>query len=239
MKAFMKQLVIQFRGDMRDKSVLMVYYMVPLVFYLVMASIFKLLGPEADKTMVTALSIFAMSMSAYLGLPQTLVHARENGVLEAYRVAGIPAWSMPLAAILNSFLHMMIVAVLILLTAPTLFHAQLPASIPAHLGAMALIALCSEALGVLLSCFVRKQSTLTLAGQCLFMPTILLSGIMFPASLLPKPMQIAAEILPATQGMRLLGNGAVNLLPFGVLMGITIAAFAASVFLFRKISRKA
>lgn len=109
MKAFITHLEVQFSGDLRDKGILMVYYLVPLVFYAVMSSIMKLPEMNMSETLITSISIFTLSMSAFLGLPQTLVKARETGVLQAFRVAGIPSWSMPLSAIVISLLHIMIV----------------------------------------------------------------------------------------------------------------------------------
>lgn len=239
MNAFISGLYIQFLGDMRDKGVLMVYYLVPLLFYLVMGSILKLPGLESGSTLITSITIFAMSMSAFLGMPQTLAKARENGVLNAYRVAGIPAWSLPLSAIIISLANIMIVAVIILFSAPYLFQAEWPQSIPLHIFCMAIVAIASEALGVLLACFVKKQSSLTLVGQCLFLPTVMLSGIMFPASLLPKPMQAIGEMLPATHGMRLASEGALQFAPLLALLSLTIVAFAVSVMLFKRIGMRA
>ncbi len=237
MKAFLIHLMVQFRGDLRDKGVLMVYYLVPLAFYLVMGSIMKALEMESGAPLTLSITVFALSMSAYLGMPQSLVKAREQGVLEAYRAAGIPAWSMPIATIVISTLHMLAVAVVILVTAPLLFGAAIPESMGRYALTVLLCALCSEGLGALLACLVKKQNTLTLAGQCLFLPTVMLSGIMFPASLLPKAMQWAGEALPATQALRLYaGNGAA---PLVVLLVVTVGAFAVSVALFRRISMRA
>lgn len=236
MKAFIVGLYIQFRGDMRDKGVLMVYYFVPILFYLVMGSILKLPGLESSGNPITSITIFTISMSAFLGMPQTLVKARENGVLNAYRVAGIPSWSLPLSSIIISLVHIMIVAIVILFSAPYLFQAAWPQSIPLHLFCMMVVAIASEALGALLACFVKKQSSLTLVGQCLFLPTVMLSGIMFPGNFLPKPMQVISEILPATQGVRLLSNGTVQLTPILILLALIFIAFTASVMLFRRIS---
>lgn len=238
MKAFITGLFIQFRGDLRDKGVLMVFYLVPLAFFLVMGSIFNLPELNMGDSVITSLTIFSISMSAFLGMPQALVKSRENGVLGAYRVAGIPAWSLPLTTIIISFIHMMIITLIILFTAPLIFGAASPESIPLHLLSMALVILCSEALGTLMSCFVKKQNTLTLVGQCLFMPTVLLSGIMFPSDLLPKAMQVIGNILPATQGMRLLSDGAVHMTALIVLLSVTAVSFAISVVLFRRISVK-
>lgn len=239
MKAFVTTLSIQFRGDLRDKDVLMVYYFVPTLFYLIMGSIFKLPGLELGQNMISSVTIFAMSMPAFLGMPQTLVKARENGVLNAYRVAGIPAWSLPLSTIIISFIHIMIVAIIILVSAPYLFQAEWPHSIPLHIFGMAIVAIASEALGALLAGFVKKQSSLTLVGQCLFLPTIMFSGIMFPAKFLPKPMQVIGEILPATQGMQLISEGVLQITPLLILFLLTAVAFTVSVILFRRTSMRA
>ena len=237
MKAFFIQLGVQFRGDLRDKGILMVYYLVPLAFYLVMGSIMKALEMETGAPLTLSITVFAMSMSAYLGMPQSLVKAREQGVLEAYRAAGIPAWSMPIATIVISTLHILVVAVIILATAPLLFGAAMPEHMGRYTLTVLLCALCSEALGALLACLVKKQSTLTLAGQCLFLPTVMLSGIMFPAALLPKAMQLAGEALPATQTIKLYTGSSVW--PLVVLAAVTLGAVAAAVVLFRRISMRA
>lgn len=238
MKAFITHLMVQFQGDMRDKGILMVYYLVPLVFYAVMSSIMKLPEMNMSENLILSISIFTLSMSSFLGLPQTLVKARESGILQAFRVGGIPSWSMPLSAIIISLLHIMIVACIILLTAPFIFSASLPSDIALHVLCVILIALASEALGVLLACFVKKQSTLTLAGQCLFMPTIMLTGIMFPANILPKSMQMIGWILPASQGMKLISNGVLQTMPLFILIALTIFAFGVSMVMFRRINMK-
>jgi ABC-2 type transport system permease protein len=238
MKAIATQLVIQFKSDLRDKGVLMVYYLVPLVFYAIMGGIMKTLPADTDTPFTLPITIFTLSMSAYLGMPATLVKAREHGVLEAYRAAGIPAWSLPFVTIVISTLHIMIVAVIIMLSAPPIFASLLPESVATHLLTVLIAALCSQSLGALIACFVKKQNTMTLASQCLFLPSIMFSGIMFPAELLPEPMQRIGEILPATQGVRLYSDAGLQLLPLVILAGITVLAFAISAALFRKISER-
>jgi ABC-2 type transport system permease protein len=64
------------------------------------------------------------------------------------------------------------------------------------------------------------------------------SGIMFPAELLPKPMQWIGEVLPATQGVRLYSDAGLQLQPLLILGGIMVVAFAVSAALFRRISQR-
>jgi ABC-2 type transport system permease protein len=237
----MVQLGIQFRTDLRDKGQLMVYYLVPLVFFLVMGNIMKMVAPDSGSTesLTLNITIFALSMSAFLGMPAALVKAREQGVLEAYRAAGIPAWSLPVATIIISTVHMMLVAGIILLAAPVVFDAARPPSFPAYLLTVLAVALCSQALGALVACFVKRQNTMTLAAQCLFLPSILFSGIMFPAKLLPKPMQWIGQALPATQGARLFDGTALQTTALLVLLGVTGGAFLVAAQRFRRISQRA
>ena len=58
MKAFCTQLFIQFRGDLRDKGVLMVYYLVPMAFYLIMGSIMKTLEMDSGNSLILSITIF-------------------------------------------------------------------------------------------------------------------------------------------------------------------------------------
>jgi ABC-2 type transport system permease protein len=236
MKAILTQLAIQFRSDFRDKGVLMVYYLVPLVFYVVMGGIMKTLSMESGGLLALSLTIFTVSMSSFLGIPAMLVKARELGYLEAYRAAGIPAWSLPFVTIVMSTLHIMIVATVIMFSAPLIFRVELPRNIAAHLLTILLAALCSQSLGALIACLVKKQNTMTLAAQCLFLPSIMFSGIMFPAELLPKPMRWIGEVLPATQGVRLYSDAGLQIQPLLILIGVMVVAFAISAVLFRRIS---
>ena len=238
MKAIITQLRIQFTQDMRDKGTFLVYYLVPVVFYLVMGSIMKAISLDSQIPLILALSIFALTMSAFLGMPQNLVKAREHGIFEAYRAAGIPSWSLPLTTIIISTLHILIVAAILLITAPFLFGAELPNSIPYHFLTILLVALCSEGLGALASCLVKKQNTMTLLAQCLFLPSIMFSGIMFPAELLPKPMKWVGDVLPATQGIRLFDGDKISAVPLALLIGISVVTFTVSGMLFRRIGAR-
>lgn len=235
MKAFSIQLGIQFKNDIRDKNTLLVYYIIPLLFYFVMGSIFNSIY-KGQISPVNICVMLSISMAAFLGLPQMLVKARESGVLQAYKVAGIPSWSLLLSNILIVFVHILIVTLIILLTAPLMFGPVLPDNLPQFFAVVMLVTLASEALGTLLCAFVKKQTTMGLVGQLLFLPSLMFTGMMFPAEFLPKALQKVGSVLPASFGMKiLLGSETVwpNIL---ALTGIIIVAFAVSAWMYKKIS---
>lgn len=72
----------------------------------------------------------------------------------------------------------------------------------------------------------KNQSKLTMVSQIAFLPSIMLSGIMFPAGLLPRPLAVIGRIFPAAWGFRLLtGDGSVcsSLFPLAVIFAVCAA----------------
>lgn len=98
----------------------------------------------------------------------------------------------------------MISCLLILVLSPVLFGAALPAHLPRFFLALAIYTAASLSLGCVLGLAVNSQAKLTMVSQLLFLPSILLSGIMFPAALLPDFLEAAGHIFPAFWGYRLM-----------------------------------
>ncbi|WP_353894018.1 ABC transporter permease [Proteinivorax hydrogeniformans] len=59
-------------------------------------------------------------------------------------------------------------------------------------------------IGVLLGIYAKSPSRLIMYSQIIFLPSMMLSGIMFPADMLPTVLETIGLILPATHGMRIL-----------------------------------
>ncbi len=202
MRAFLKYLGIQFRMDLRDRGVLMTYYLVPLVFYVVVGSVFSSTNPLMKPTLAASMSIFAISMGAVMGTPIPIVRAREAGTLRAFRVNGIPGAATLGVQAVSAFLHLLLVSALIYAVSPALLHAAWP-SFPARYAAVLLIFLAATVgVGLLIGACARSQQAATMLSMLVFFPSVLLGGIMFPASMLPGALRGVGEIFPATQAMR-------------------------------------
>lgn len=202
MSAFLTQLMIQLRMDARDKGTLLVFYLVPLAFYAVMGAVFSSVNPEIKPILSATMAIFSVTMGAVIGIPPGLVKLREAGTLRAYRVNGIPGKAVLLSWGLSALLHLSLVSGIISLSAPLLFGADLPQ----HGGGFALVLLSllvsSVAIGLLIGVTAKTQAAAMMLSQAVFMPSLMLSGIMFPASLLPTPLRYLGTVFPATHAMR-------------------------------------
>lgn len=108
---------------------------------------------------------------------------------------------------LSAFVHLMITCVVIVLLAPVLFEATLPIQ-PSVFLALAIYVIVSLSIGSVLILTVKNQAKLTMIAQLVFLPSIMLSGIMFPIDLLPDFLKAIGHIFPASWGYRLmLDNG--------------------------------
>mgnify|MGYP000365609631 FL=1 len=244
MKAFITHLGIQLRLDFRNRGTLLVYYIIPLVFYVVMGAVFSSILPDAKQTLGAAMTIFGITMGAVLGLPPALVEMRESGTLRAYRVNGVPGWAVLSAKALSACLNLIAISAIIALSAPLLFGAGFPGHIGAYCVTVFLLVLASIAIGLLIGSVAKNQSTTTILSQAVFLPSLLLSGIMFPASLLPEPLQWAGRIFPASHAMQSFSAWAFGPGPFpaaatGVILGIGVLGAAVALWRFRRISRSA
>lgn len=202
MNAFFNHLWIQFKMDIREKGTLLTYYLVPLVFYVVIGAVFSSVNPASKQTMAAAMPIFAITMGAVLGLPVPVVKMREAGVLRAYRVSGIPGRAVLLIHSFSAFLHLLLVSVIIFVTAPLLYGAEVPKNMAAFFLVLLVLLFASIALGLLIGVSARSQSIATMLSQAVFLPTVMFGGIMFPASMLPEPLRILAYALPSTHAMQ-------------------------------------
>ena len=71
-KAFLYGVLLQFKLDIRSKTMLVTCYLVPLVFFFFMSGIFLSVDPAAAETLIPSMSVFVVTMSALIGLPPSL-----------------------------------------------------------------------------------------------------------------------------------------------------------------------
>jgi ABC-2 type transport system permease protein len=202
MKAFVKYLGIQMKMDLRDRGTLMNFYLVPLVFFFVMGSVFSSVNPQMKATLAATMTIFALTMGAVMGTPAPLVRMRESGTLRAFRVNGIPGAAVLAVQALGAFFHLLLVSVVIYFAAPAAFHAEVPKNAPLYFAVLVVFLAASIGIGMLIGVFSRSQSVATMFSMAVFLPTILLSGIMFPVSMLPKAFLWAGRVFPATHALQ-------------------------------------
>lgn len=208
MNCFLYSLVLQWKLDIRSKSLLVTFYIVPLLFFLIMGGIFTSVIPGMGSTLIQSMIVMSVSMGAFLGLPPSLVEIYGSDIKKIYNANGVPIYLGLLTMVLSAFVHLMMTSIVILLLAPILFKASLPTQLPFFLLSLTIYIVVSLSIGSILGLTLKNQAKLTMLAQLVFLPSIMLSGIMFPISLLPDFLQVIGHVFPAYWGYRLmLENG--------------------------------
>ncbi|NMA32082.1 MAG: ABC transporter permease [Candidatus Methanofastidiosa archaeon] len=200
MNTFAYGIFLQWKLDIRNKGMILTYYLVPLVFFGFMGGIFASINPLAKDTLIQTMTVFAVSMGAFLGAPIPLVELLRSDIKKAYKVGGIPLGVAMLNNLISGFIHLFIVSLIIFFLAPILFKATIPDNLLLYFTSLAMFIFTCLLLGSILGLFVKSTSKLAMVSQVLFLPSIMLSGIMFPSNMLPKAFEYLGKALPATWG---------------------------------------
>src|SRR5512136_51265 len=117
MNAFVHHFMYDFQTGLRDKSLLLMNYLFPLGFYILMGLLMTGLNPTFGPTMIPAMILVAMMACTLLGLPNPVVDSREAGIFRSFKINGVPALSIVTIPVLSSFVHMLLVSIIITITA--------------------------------------------------------------------------------------------------------------------------
>lgn len=128
----------------------------------------------------------------------SIVREKETGTMEILLVSPMnPIWVI-LSKTIPYFVLSIINLSTILLLSVFVLHVPIAGSLLSLLGVSLLFIFVSLALGLLISCITHTQVAALLASaMVLLIPTIILSGIIFPIESMPAPLQWLSCIIPA------------------------------------------
>ncbi|MCX6033103.1 MAG: ABC transporter permease [Chloroflexi bacterium] len=202
MTAFANHFAFEFKTGLRNPSLFFINYLFPLGFYAMLGLIMTQVNPLFKETMLPAMVTFAVIASTLLGLPGPLVDAREAGVFRSFKINGVPAFSILAAPVITTLFHGLIAATIVAVTAGPLFGG----ATPLHWGAVAwitvLTAFTFASLGALIGVVAANSRATLLLSQAIFLPSMLLGGMMIPLSVLPASVQPFAGLLPTSHAMQ-------------------------------------
>jgi ABC-2 type transport system permease protein len=191
--------------------------------------------------LIPGLIAILLTFSGTLLTAYAIVRERERGTLEQLMVTPVSSLEMILGKLIPYLVLAFVQLVLVLFCMRVFFKVPIHGSV-LLLAGLSLIYLTSLlALGLMISARSATQIEATQAAQGILLPSIMLSGYIFPLSSLPVPLRLLAEVLPAThfvaisRGIIIRGAGFDDLLREVVaLIAISLVLLTASVVIFRR-----
>jgi len=196
---------------------------------------------SVNGTIPGLIATILMMLSALL-TSVTVVRERERGTIEALVVSPIK----PIELMIGKLLPYVIIAfcdvILVMLLAVFVFHVPLVGN-PLHVLLSSVVFLFAAlSIGLLISVVAPSQQVAMLGAMMgTQLPTIILSGFMFPITSMPRAIQIISDVIPAKHFIRMLrgiflkGSGFADIwLPGLILLLFGLVLFTVATRRFKK-----
>ena len=184
------------------------------------------------KFITPGLAVFILMLLAALLTSQTIVREREQGTMEGLIASPVTAKEVLLGKLLPYIAIALADVALVAVAGRLLFHIPLRGDPLLVLALLLLYLLAALGLGLLISATAKTQQAAYLVAFIgTLLPTLLLTGFIFPVSSMPKVLQAIVQLHPSThfmviaRAMTLKGAGLSALWP----RAAPLAALAAAV----------
>lgn len=240
----MKSLIYQFKFEFikafRDKTLLMLTYLMPLGFYLMMGFFMVEINPFFLDILIPSMVIFTILTSTLMGIPSIVVDNRNSGVLKSYKIYGINKYQYIFINSLTSLIHVLINSLIIVISANYLFNAPTPNNYGLFIILIIIGVFTFTGISTLIGVISKNNKTTILFAQAIYLPSMILSGVMVPSEMIPSSVMKISNIIPTThlmQGFRELAYlNAVNFSNFNsvfALIAVGVISYIFSVYLFK------
>ncbi|HEX5132654.1 MAG TPA: ABC transporter permease [Candidatus Krumholzibacteria bacterium] len=191
--------------------------------------------------LIPGLIAILLTFSGTLLTAYAIVRERERGTLEQLMVTPVSSTQLIIGKLMPYLVLAFIQLVLVLAFMNTLFRVPIHGSV-LLLAALSLLYLVSLlSLGLMISARASTQIEATQAAQMILLPSIMLSGYIFPLSSLPAPLRVISHVLPATHFVSISRAIIIRGATFGDLVGevaslgvISAVLLSMSIVLFRR-----
>lgn len=206
-------------------------------------SVLPLYNPERRSAVnvVPGLIGVILTMTLVMFTAMAIVRERERGNLELLITTPVSSGELMIGKVLPYIGVGLVQTTVVLLLGVWLFKVPINGSLWGVYGAAMLLIVANLTLGLLVSTAAQTQFQAMQMAFFLFLPSILLSGFMFPFDGMPKAAQWIAEVLPLTHFVRLIrgvilrGANLLELWPDVLaLLAFTVVVMSLAILRFRK-----
>lgn len=239
MKTFRTILKNEMKLSLRDMNMVIFAICIPLVVLIILGVIYgnKPAFEGAQYTFLEqsfgALATIAICAGGVMGLPLVVSDYRSRKILKRFKVTPVsPAMILAVQVVIYTIYS---VASLVLLYAVSalFFDFQLLGSLPVFLGGYVLVMLSIFSIGMMVGGISPNSQTASVIACLLYFPMLIFSGATLPYEVMPSALQRIADILPLTQGIKLLKAASLGLpienLFFPVIIIVALAAICIGV----------
>lgn len=176
-----------------------------------------------------AISTIAICAGGVMGLPLVISDYRQKKILKRFQVTpSSPSLLLAVQVAIYS-IYSLIALVLVYLVSALFFGVQLQGNLLPFLGSFVLVMLSMFSIGMLVGGLSPNMKTASILASVLYFPMLIFSGATLPYEVMPASLQRIADVMPLTQGIKLLKATSLGLPVEGVLFPLAVMAIIAVV----------
>ena len=235
MKTFKTMLKTELKLSLRGMDMFIFAICVPLVVLIILGIIYgnkpAFAGAEYSflEQSFGALTTISICAGGVMGLPLVVSDYRSRHILKRYKVTPISPALILLVQVAIYTIYAVLSLLLLFLAAKCFFGYQFRGSIPGFLGGYILVIISIFSIGMMVGGIAPNTKMAGVIASILYFPMLIFSGATLPYEVMPSALQKAADLLPMTQGIKLLKAASLGIKSETVLLSVIVMIIIAAV----------
>lgn len=245
MKAFKTMLATELKLSLRGMDMFIFAICLPVAVLVILGILygnkpaFEGAGYSFLEQSFGALAAISICAGGVMGLPLVVADYRSRNILKRYKVTPVsPSMILFVQAVIYT-IYAVVSFLLLLLIAVLFFDFQFRGSISAFLGGYLLVIVSMFSIGIMVGGIAPNTKIAGVTASILYFPMLIFSGATLPYEIMSAALQRIADILPLTQGIKLLKAASLglevnsSLIPAIVMCAIALICIAVSLKFFK------
>lgn len=235
MKAFKTLLKTESRLSLRGMDMFIFAICMPVIVVVILGAVFgnRSAFDGAGYTFLEqsfgAVSTIAICAGGVMGLPLVVSDYRDKKILKRFKVTPTsPALILAVQVCIYT-VYSIASLILVYVTASVFFGYELSGSWIEFLGGYFLVMLSMFSIGLLVGGISPNTKIASVIASLLYFPMLIFSGATLPYEIMPPVLQNIADILPLTQGIKLLKAASLGLPMDSVIVPVIVMIVIATI----------
>lgn len=233
MKVFLTMIKTESKLTLRCIDSIFFGVLFPVAFALILGLIFgdKPAFKGADYTYMQqsfgAIISIGICATGLMGVPLSVANYRHMKILKRYKVTPISPGILLFTQVMVQFLISLVSLIGVYIIVKLLFGYQMRGNFGAFILSYLLVMISIYGIGMMIASVAPNIKIVNLLCTLAYFPMLFLSGATVPYEIMPKAMQKCADVLPLTQGIKMLKASSLGLELDNMLVSVCIMAALA------------
>lgn len=235
MKTFRTMLKNELKLSLRGMDMFIFAICVPIVVLVILGVIYgnKPAFEGAEYTFLEqsfgALVTISICAGGVMGLPLVVSDYRNKKILKRFQVTPVSPAMILFVQVTIYMIYSIVSLVLLFFTAKIFFGYHLSGNFLYFIGGYLLVMISMFSIGMMVGGIAPNTKIASVIASILYFPMLIFSGATLPYEAMPESLQKAADILPLTQGIKLLKASSLGLAVDSVMIPSIIMGILAFV----------